>query len=157
MEKADESADIAVLREMVRLAENRRVEQLQMMERINQYNLGIIAFSGSFLSLLITIKVPSPIFYVSGCFALLAIGTALWTIRPQTLKGGTLLIADDIASIRRGEKLSLSDFLLTTSELTEHAANAASKRAHLKKQCTIIAVFFLAISLLFAYSLYAYA
>jgi hypothetical protein len=38
---------LLVLREMVRLAENRRTEALEMIERINRYNLAIIAFSGA--------------------------------------------------------------------------------------------------------------
>ena len=34
--------DIEVLREMIRLAEKRRDEELQMIELINQYNLTLI-------------------------------------------------------------------------------------------------------------------
>ena len=157
MEEKDALSDIQVLREMVRLAENRRTEQLQTIEKINQYNLGVIAFSGSFLSLLITIKVSPDIFYVSGFFALLAIGVSLWTIRPQILKGSILLISDDIKALREGQSMRLYDFLLATADLTEQTANAVSERAMKKKQNTIMGVFFLAISLLFSHCMYRYA
>ena len=149
--------EIDVLREMVRISEDARTEQLQTIEKLNQYNLAIIAFAGSFLSLLITVKVPSMIFYPSGLCALLSIATALWTIRPRILKGGSLSIEEDARDIRQNRGPSLHTFLLLTAELTQQATQLATKLALHKRKLTIIAVIFLALSMCMAYRLYGYA
>jgi hypothetical protein len=151
------ATDIEVLREMVRLAENRRSEQKEMIERIIRYNLGLIGFSGSYLSLMITVHFPLVILYPAGFFLLCSIVISLFAVRPQVLKGSTLLIKDDITEIRSGKTMQLHDFLLLTAELTENGADSFHKRAHERKNLTIISAALLAISLILTYILYAYA
>ncbi len=146
--------DIDVLREMVRIAEKRRDEEMKMIERINQHNLALIAFAGSFLSLLITTKLSVVIVCFAGCLLLISVFLSLWAVLPQTLKG-VLTIKDDVRILRRGEeKIHIHTYLLDVAELTEHTADAAAELTRKKKWKTIWAGIFLALSLLATYTLY---
>lgn len=80
-----------VLREMVRLAEARRTEELQMMERVNHYNLALIAFSGSFLSLLVTAHFANVVVIIAGCILLISIGLSIFTVYSAILLACALL------------------------------------------------------------------
>lgn len=152
-----EGQDIAVLREMVRLAENRRNEEFEHIERVNRYNLALIAFAGSFLSLLVTVKLAVVIVQIAGAFLLLSIVFSLLAIMPRKMKGGTLVVEDDVKIIRSGHTLDLQEYLLSTAELTDRAAANAAIFSKIKKWLTLFSVFFLAISLATAYYLHAYA
>ena len=149
--------DIDVLREMVRLAENRRNEEFAHIERVNRYNLALIAFSGSFLSLLITASFPKQTVGIVGAFLIISIIFSLIAIRPRTLKNGVLIIEDDIQNLRSGQRVSLYDYLLETAEFTEQAANSATMLSHTKKRLTIFSALFLALALAATYYLYVYA
>jgi len=149
--------DIAVLREMVRLAEHRREEALHMIEKVNQYNLAIIAFAGSFLSLLITVDFPKLIVQLSGISLVVSIVVSLYSIRPQKVVGGALDIADDIDALNKKELLTLTSYLLDVAELTNKAATSLHVLARAKKRTTIVAASLLAFSLIMTYTLFAYA
>ncbi|MEN9561174.1 MAG: hypothetical protein RIQ56_447, partial [Candidatus Parcubacteria bacterium] len=121
--------DIEVLKEMVRLAENRRTEEFRAIERLNQYNLALIAFSGAFLSLLVTANFEVLTVQLSGLALLISISISLLTIRPRTLKGAVLTVDEDVRAIQRGEKLLLNDYLIETAYLLDSAASKAGQRA----------------------------
>jgi hypothetical protein len=148
---------ITVLREMVRLAENRRKEELEQIERVNRYNLALIAFSGSFLSLLVTAKFPILTVQISGFFLGFSVVASLIALRPRVIRGGTLVIDEDVAALREGKDLTLSDYLLVTSDLTDKAGTSAAALSHQKKWWTQAAAICLALALALTYYLYAYA
>jgi hypothetical protein len=149
---------LAIIREMVRLAENRRTEAIGRLEKINQYNLAMIGFSGTFLSLLVTAEFPIAIVRVAGLSLIASIGVALCNISPKPLKGATLLIDEDVYALRRGEDAGpFADYLLSVADLTEAAATVIHKRASVKKRWMTMSAIFLAFSLISTYILYAYA
>lgn len=148
---------LAVLHEMVRLAEMSRTEALNTIERINKYNLALIAFAGSFLSLLISTNIAQPIVQIAGASLIITIILCLYTIRPQRIQGGTPDITDDIQILRSKQQLILSGYLLDVAELTNNASIALQKAGSHKKRTTIVAASFLAFSLVSTYSLVAYA
>ncbi len=156
-ESAPGNTDIDVLREMVRLAENRRKEELENVERVNRYNLALIAFSGSFLSLLVTAKFDLKLVKFAGIFLILSIISSLWALRPRNVQGGTLLIAKDIDRFNKHEAIPLHQYLFETASLTESAATSLTILSKQKKWWTLISVILLAISLAITYYLYAYA
>ncbi len=149
--------DIEVLREMVRLAENRREEEFKITEKLNQYNLALIGFSGGFLSLIISTKLPAVIVQVSGICLIISILLSLLAIRPRTLRGGTLTIDEDVKAMQEGKNISLRDHLLMTADLLDRANRALGPLRRKKSFVTLFAAIFLAISLLSTYILYAYA
>jgi hypothetical protein len=149
--------DVEVLREMIRLAENRRNEELAAIEGVNKYNLALIGFAGGFLSLLVTATFPKIIVQVTGFFLLLCIGTSFLTIRPRILKNGSLKIDSDVMAVRNGAVLPYKDYLLAVGDLTNLAATAAKQLALIKRRLTIISAIFLACALLSTYILYSYA
>lgn len=150
--------DILVLREMVRLAENRRTEELEGIERINKYNLALIAFTGSFLSLLITTKFPTVTVLIAGGFSLLSIGLSLVTIRPRTLRGGgALSVRSDVTLMKNGEQMALRQYLLDTAELTDLAATSIGALSSVKKRLTIYSALSLAAAMVVTYTFYVYA
>jgi len=158
MEKTDESAGIDVLREMVRLAENRRAEALSALEKMNKYNLAIVAFAGSFLSLLVTVPMSIVIIRSAGLSLITSIIFAIWSIRPHRLRGGGALdIGDDVVALKHNQTLKIKQYLLDTAEFTNISANALQSYANNKRKWTIIAAVFLAFSLLITYILAAYA
>lgn len=149
--------DIAVLREMVRLAEHRREEAVDMIDKINKYSLAVVAFAGSFLSLLISANLSINIVRFSGLCLVLSIIFSLIAIQPKRVKGGVLDIADDVDAIHQQKKLLLHNYLLETAALTNSAAESLQMHANNKKKWTIVAALFLALSLITTYILYAYA
>ncbi len=156
-EAQEATTDISVLREMVRLAENRRTEALEMIEKINKYNLAIIAFAGTFLSLLVTGDFAYLIIRLSGGCLIVSIVFALIAIRPQKVKGGALDIVDDIKMLKNNQFIRLDSYLLDIADLTNKSAASLHLVARSKKAMTISAALFLACSLFFTYTLYAYA
>lgn len=151
------TTDIDVLREMVRLAENRRTEELEIVNRLNQYSLGLIVFSGAFISLLVTVSFPSYVVLIAGFFLLISIFCSLLSLRPKKVKGGSLVIFEDVDAVKRGERLELKEYFVITADITENAADNIAKRGDEKKVWVIIAALFLAIALLATYTLYVYA
>ena len=149
--------DIQVLREMVRLAENRRTEALEMIERMNRHNLALIAFAGTFLSLLISLDIPLLVTRISGGSLICTILISLFTIRPQKVSGGTPDISEDIILLRSSKYLSISSYLLDVADVTSRAGSRLHGLAAIKKKTTIFAASFLAFSLLITYILLAYA
>ncbi len=153
-----EEQDIAVLREMLRLAEKRRSEELELMERINKYNLALIAFAGAFLSLLVSRDFPRLVVQVSGALLLMSIFVSLFTVRPQLLKGaGALSIEDDVLLLKKNNTLTLKQYLLDSAELTDRAATSIAILTVEKKRWTILSAFFLVLALCSTYTLYSYA
>lgn len=148
---------IEVLREMVRLAEGRRGEALDMIEKMNKYNLALIAFAGTFLSLLISTNVPLPTLRFVGAFLILTVISSLVAIRPQKIRGGAPDISDDIRLFQEGKGYPLSEYLLAVASVTNEAASELHFIADVKKKFTILAALLLAFSLLLAYILFAYA
>src|SRR3989338_3360277 len=117
------SEEIDVLREMVRLAEMRRTEALDMIERLNKYNLAIIAFAGTFLSVLVTSELPRSAVQFSGIFLIISITGSLYAVRPQRVPdGGALDVANDVKAFRAGQTLDLQSYLLDVADLTNTAA-----------------------------------
>lgn len=100
----DVSADINVLREMVRLAENRRSEALDTTERMDKYNLALIAFAGSFLSLLLSVDISISILQISGANLIVAILISLFAVRPQRILGGSPDITEDIIFMKQQKR-----------------------------------------------------
>ena len=146
--------DIEVLREMIRVAEKRRDEELQMIERINQYNLALIGFSGSFLSLLVTVKFPIIVVIVAGALLLVSLTVSLATIRPRVLKGGAIDLRYDIDQAKDGKISSLYYYLLETADVIQEAATKAGQRSYEKKNGTIFSALFLVLALAATYTLY---
>ncbi len=146
-----------VLREMIRLAEDRRAEELRDLERVNKYNLALIGFSGSFLSLLVTIDFPVNLRQIAGALLILSIIFSLLAIAPRRLFGGSILLEDDIEHLRKGQSIDQTSFFLETVTVIEGAATALTKRAREKKRLTMISAVFLATSLIITYILIAYA
>ena len=151
------TTDIEVLREMVRLAEKRRDEEFHRMEKLNTYNLALIAFAGSFLSLLVSIQFDVVVVQISGALLIISILSSLLAIRPRTIHGGTVVIDSDVRAVRNGERLSQQLYLLDTADLTEGAARSMAQSASQKTRLTIISAILLACALLAAYTLVAYA
>ena len=151
------NTDVDVLREMVRLAERRRNEELDALEKVNKYNLALIAFSGSFLSLLISTGLDVYIVRISGFALVLSILSSLSAIRPKILKGGAISIEDDVTSIKKGGNLNIQRYLVDVAELTNMAAISITKHTQEKRRWTIASASFLAFSLGITYILYAYA
>ncbi len=149
--------DIDVLREMVRLAENRRAEMNESLERINRYNLALVAFSAGFLSLLVTVSFNLFIVQASGLLLLFSIFFSLLAIRPRTLKGVTLMIDQDVDILKKNIHIELREYLLVTAELTDVAATKINERGAEKKRFTILSAVSLALALITTYILYAYA
>lgn len=145
-----------VLREMVRLAEKRRSEELEAFERLSRHNLSLIAFDAGFLSLMITMGFGKAIVAPSGLLLLFSIAFSLLSVRPRTLKGGSLSVEDDIRALRAGEDLPLREYLLETAELTERAAETIAARVAIGKRYTILSACFLALALLMTYTLYVF-
>src|SRR3989338_4890572 len=152
-----ETQDIEVLREMVRLAENRRTEALEMIERLKKYNIALIAFAGSFLSLLITVGSSLLSLRVAGGSLVATICFSLYAVRPQRVHGGALNVASDVSSIKEQKNLLFAPYLLEVAELTNNAATTLHAFAISKQRVTTISALFLAFSLIGAYILYAYA
>ena len=149
---------IAVLREMVRLSEARRSEALDAIEKVNKYNLALIAFSGSFLSLIVTSDIDQEIVRIAGAFLVASIVISLITIRPMKIKGGILVIDKDVDEIRKtGETFPLEQYLLDIADLTSRAAIAIDKVTSVKKSGTICSAFLLAFALLSTYIYHGYA
>jgi len=142
---------------MVRLAEDRRTEALQSLEKVNQYNLALIAFAGSFLSLLVSLPFERTTIIVVGLFLLSTIFLSLWNIRPQTVKGGVLVIDEDVKAMRDKKKIIYADYLLDIADLTSRASIQIQKVMLLKKRGTIYSACFLAIGLFLTYILHVYA
>lgn len=153
----NEEQDIAVLREMVRLAEDRRTEALEGLDRVNRYNLALIAFSGSFLSLLVSIQVDPDIVQIGGIGLIISIFVSLATVRPQNVPGGALEVTADVQAFRAGTPQPLRTYLIDVADLTNIAAASLNRLARVKKRGTIISAIFLAFSLAVTYILYAYA
>lgn len=154
------SADerLAVLREMVRLAEYRRGEAISMLEKINQYSMAMVAFSGTILSLLVTADFSEIAIMITGFPLIVSICCALMNIIPKPLKGATLLIQKDIDDLRTAQRMfSLDAYLLDIAELTETAATVIGGRATRKKRTMTISACFLALSLACSYFTFIYA
>jgi hypothetical protein len=151
------NADIDVLREMVRLAENRRAEMLDAIEKVNKYNLALIAFSAGFLSLLVTVSFNIFIVRLAGGLLLLSIIFSLFAVRPKRIRGVTLMINDDVDLLKQGIEMDLKEYLLAVAELTDVAASTLNNRAKEKKTLTILSAISLALALSSSYILYAYA
>ena len=152
-----ETEDIEVLREMVRLAENRRTEMFESLERVNKYNLALIAFSATFLSVLVTASFELFIIQSAGALLIVSIFLSLFAIRPKTIHSAALKIDKDVEQIKKGQHVHLKEFLLVTAELTDNAATNINKRALEKKIFTICSALSLAFALTITYILYAYA
>ncbi len=150
----EQSPDLGVLREMIRLAENRRNEEFQALERISQYNLALIAFSGSFLSLLITAELPKVIPMISGVFLIASVSISLIAIRPKSIIGGTLVIDRDVTALKSGQHIALSDYLLETAHLLDEANNMIGPLRRRRVKLTIISAVFLALALFSSYTLF---
>ena len=150
-------ADIDILREMIRLAENRRSEEIQAIERLIKYNLALIAFSGSFLSLLLTTTISKPIVEIAGWFLLVSVASSLLAIRPRSVFGGTLVVSDDVKALRKGESISLREYLLETADLLEQANAKIAPVRRYRAQMTIFSAILLALALFATYALYVYA
>ncbi len=151
------ATDIAVLREMVRLAENARSETVQSLERLNQYNLGIIAFNAGFMSFLVSNSFPMTTIRVAGIFLLISMFTSLFALSPKKIRGAVLRVDTDVRALKQGEQIDLYEFLLATAELTDRAFVILQERAKEKKFLTIFSSTFLVLALVFTYTLYAYA
>ncbi len=143
--------DIDVLREMVRIAENRRNEELEGTEKMNRYNLALIAFAGTFLSLIVTAKLHPVILIMSGFFLSSSIICSLLAIYPRKLIGGVLAVDEDIAALQRGETLYIHAYMIDTARLTDNAAQKAGELVGIKKRWTIFAALFLASSVVCTY------
>lgn len=137
---------------MIRLAENRRNEEFQALERISQYNLALIAFSGSFLSLLITATLPKIVPMISGVFLIVSVSVSLFAIRPKSIAGGTLVIDKDVAAIKSGKRIALGEYLLETAALLDAANNTIGPLRRKRVKFTIASAIFLALALLSAYT-----
>lgn len=148
---------IEVLREMVRLAENRRAEEFESLERMNKYNFALVGFSGSFLALLLTVHAARSVVQAAGLFLLISILTSLMALQPRIVKGGVLTIDDDVEAVKHGHILNFHAYLLDVAEFTDQAGQHAAIVAKEKKRLTIFAAIFLAIALLVTYALIAYA
>ena len=150
-----ESETIEVLREMIRVAEKRKDEEFTMLERINQYNLALMAFVGGFLSLLLTADLAIEILQSAGFLLLCSICFSLWAIRPRIIKGA-LIIEDDISALKNKKDISLYSYLLDEAELVERIGNAASALVIQKRWATILAGIFLVLSLCLTYTMHSY-
>lgn len=150
-------ADIEVLREMVRLAENRRTEMFDSIEKVNKYNLAIIAFSAGFLSLLVSAQLDLLLVRIAGASLLFSILLSLFAVRPKTILGASLMINDDVELLKKGIAIQTNEYLLLVAELTDVAATNLNARAKEKKILTILSAIFLAFALFSSYILYAYA
>lgn len=117
----------------------------------------MIAFDGTFLSILITNDLSSTIIRVSGAFLIASIFTSLIAVQPKRLKAGALDIVDDVTVLREGKSLDINAYLLDVAELTNNAAEDLHLTAAEKKKSTIISAVLLALSLLSTYILYGYA
>jgi|GEM_PF-6237398 len=148
-----EPQNLDVLREMVRLAERRCEEELHMIERVNQYNLALIAFSAGFLSFLVANDFSKSTVGVIGASLIASFVLSLIAISPRRLKG-TLEIIEDVEAIRKRERLLLHDYLLSVAELTDTVAMNVSILVRKKKKITIYAAIFLAVALIGTYILY---
>jgi hypothetical protein len=142
---------------MVRLAENRRAEMLDAIEKVNKYNLALIAFSAGFLSLLVTVSFNIFIVRLAGGLLLLSIIFSLFAVRPKRIRGVTLMINDDVDLLKQGIEMDLKEYLLAVAELTDVAASTLNNRAKEKKTLTILSAISLALALSSSYILYAYA
>lgn len=143
---------IAVLREMIRLAENRRMEEHKMLENVNRYNLALIAFSAGFLSLLVTANFSKETIHIAGFMLLVSILVSLLAIAPRTFKG-TIVIYEDIEMLRKGEYFALHEYLLLTAEAVEIIGNNIDCLVGKKRNLTMISGFCLFLALLFTYSI----
>ena len=150
-------SEILVLREMIRLAERRRDEEIAHIERVNRYNLALIAFAGSFLSLLISTDVPLFTFRIVGGVLILSLLLSLVALLPRTVEGGALLIDEDVLAIRKRNVPALSAYLLETANLTEQAASRLATLSISKKKWTICSAIVLVIAIATMYVLSAYA
>ncbi len=148
--------ELAVLREMVRLAEIRRSEELLMLERINQYNIALIVFNGSFLSLLVTAEIRITIVQNAGLLLIASMILSIYGIWPKILRGG-VDIEDDLESYRRSEEMKIQEYLYATAKAVNEAAQNIAEFNIRKKKITGIAAILLAFSLLAVYIQYAYA
>lgn len=153
----DSEQHLLVLREMIRIADERRTVALDMLERVNKYNLALIAFAASFLSLLVTVEFPILIVQIAGACLIVSVFVALLNVSPKPIKGATLLLDEDIAHLKRGGTFQLQEYLLAVAELTENAASVVQQRVSIKKRWTTVSASFLVFSLLGTYLLYAYA
>ena len=80
---------------MVRIAESRRDEELAHIERVNRYNLALIAFSGSFMSLLVTAGFSFLVVRIAGIFLIASIACSLFALKPRKT-AAALVIDDDV-------------------------------------------------------------
>lgn len=150
------SDDIAVLREMIRLADRRRDEELRMLEKINAYNLALIAFSASLLSFLVSLQFDKTSVQLVGAFLLLSIVVSLLTVAPWKIFG-SVEITEDIEHVIDGGHWKIDAYLLATANITNQAGTNVRRLVRLKKTLTIVAGILLAIALLLTYIRYAYA
>lgn len=150
------SEEIDVLREMVRLAESRRTEELQRVSTVNQYNMALIGFAGGFLSLLVTASFPHITVIIAGAFLIISITMSLISLAPRTLKGAIVRIDDDVSDMRNGKNISMSQFLLDTADIMEKAGFIISNRGQEKKLLTVLSTFFLALALFTTYIIYVF-
>lgn len=142
--------------QILRLAEMRRSEELQMMEWINKYNIGSMVFNGSFLSLLVTASFDSHTLQVAGFFCIISMMLSVIGIWPTVLKA-TLLVEDDIAEAKKGNSMSLPQNLIATADVTTMAANNIAAYNKHKKAMAGSAIAFLATSIIVTYIRYTYA
>lgn len=149
--------DLDVLREMVRLAENRRNEELVNIERLSKYNFAIIAFAGSFLSLLLSVSLQKFIVNFSGLPLIVSILLSIFALRTRSVKGGNIIIDQDVEDLRMGNVLMIENYLLDTADLTNHAAKNLREYSVIKKKITMISASFLAFALILTYILHVYA
>lgn len=145
------NADITVLREMVRIAENRRTEEFETVERMNKYNLALIAFCGSFLSLLFTVNVRFVTLSICGFILSLALICSFIAIFPRRIRNGALTIDEDIKLLESGKTLHLSQYLLDIAKLTDEASRQVALLVSKKKIWTIFSAALLAIAIISAY------
>lgn len=141
---------------MVLIAENRRHEELEELERMNKYNLALIAFAGSFLSLLVSLPFPSMVQQIAGGCLIISILCSLFAILPRKV-GGYVVIEDDILVLRKDESISSEEFFLETAAIFELVANNIQEFSYKKKRWTISSACVLALSLIITYILIAYA
>lgn len=141
---------------MIRIAEARRQEEIEDLERINKYNLALIAFSGSFLSLLVSLPFPELVQQIAGGCLIISTLCSLFAILPRKV-GGFVVIEDDILALREGKNIFTEEFLLETATIFELVANNIQAFSYKKKQWTIASACVLAFSLIVTYTLIAYA
>lgn len=156
MQEASHDEKIAVLREMIRIAETRRTEELEHIDRVNRHNLALIGFSGSFLSLLITVDLPLHIVQIAGSLLLSSVCCSLIAIMPRKLSA-SIFIEKDVEHYRYGYAYALHAYLLDIAGLQEKHATVLMEFSAKKKFWTILSAIFLAAALFITYVLFVYA